>query len=603
MEVAQREIDPSDSANGIEPKLPPIEPPIESLSNDLEDGNVNEPTEDELNTLRKVAGPLPWSAFLVAVVELCERFAYYGVTGPFQNYVENPYKPGSPTPGALGLGQSAASGLTSFFQFWCYVTPVFGGIVADQYLGKYNTMVISAVIYVVGLAILVCTALPVAILHNASLGGLVVAMIIIGIGTGGIKANISPLIAEQIKIKKPFVKTIKSGERVIEDPARTIERVYMVFYLCINIGSLSPIATTSLEKHIGFWVAYLLPAGLFLVSFAVIIIGRKYYVVRPPRGSVVPQAVKVIWVGIKNKGNLDAAKPSYQIAHGNGSVGITWDDRFVEEMKRTLVACKLFVYYPIYWVCYQQMLNNFISQAGTMELHGIPNDLMQNIDPITIIIFIPICDRLLYPSLRKIGTYSHDTLTTLALTLIFSGLPFKPITRITTGFFLASLAMAYAAIVQHLIYKAPPCYDFPKECPASEDGTVGNRIHVAVQTPAYLFIGLSEIFASITGLEYAFTKAPLSMKSFVMALFLLTNAFGAALGMALSPTAKNPKLIWMYTGLAVASTIAGSIFWLLYSRYNATEEQMNALEMPQTEDEKPVAATQISMTRRKANDS
>ncbi len=52
-----------------------------------ESSNTNDadvPTEEERQTLRKVADKLPWSAFLVALVELCERFAYYGLTGPFQ---------------------------------------------------------------------------------------------------------------------------------------------------------------------------------------------------------------------------------------------------------------------------------------------------------------------------------------------------------------------------------------------------------------------------------------------------------------------------------------------------------------------------------------
>ena len=206
-----------------------------------------------------------------------------------------------------------------------------------------------------------------------------------------------------------------------------------------------------------------------------------------------------------------------------------------------------------------------------MELHGIPNDLMQNIDPIAIIIFIPILDRFVYPYLRTIG------------------IAFRPITRITMGFVFASLGMAYAAIVQHLIYTAPPCYTAPLACPASNE-TEPNRIHVAVQTPAYLFIGLSEIFASITGLEYAFTKAPSSMKSFVMSMFLLTNAFGSALGIALSPTAKDPKLQWMYVGLCVATAISAVCFWLLFSRYNAVEEEMNSLE---DLGEKPIPATAV----------
>lgn len=116
-------------------------------------------------------------------------------------------------------------GLTDFFQFWCYVTPVAGAIVSDQYLGKYWTIFYSAIIYIVGCLVLFLTSLPVAIEHGASLGGLIAAMIIIGMGTGGIKSNVSPLIAEQYENTTQFIKTLKSGERVIVDPAVTIQRI------------------------------------------------------------------------------------------------------------------------------------------------------------------------------------------------------------------------------------------------------------------------------------------------------------------------------------------------------------------------------------------
>src|SRR5271154_341958 len=46
---------------------------------DLPEG-ASHPTEEELATLRKVSDSLPWSALLVALVELCERFAYYGLS-------------------------------------------------------------------------------------------------------------------------------------------------------------------------------------------------------------------------------------------------------------------------------------------------------------------------------------------------------------------------------------------------------------------------------------------------------------------------------------------------------------------------------------------
>lgn len=74
---------------------------------------------------------------------------------------------------------------------------IFGAIIADQYLGKYRTILIFSFIYFAGLLILELTSIPSAIEHNVALRGLIISMIITGFGTGGIKANVSPLIAEQ----------------------------------------------------------------------------------------------------------------------------------------------------------------------------------------------------------------------------------------------------------------------------------------------------------------------------------------------------------------------------------------------------------------------
>lgn len=61
----------------------------------------SEPTEEEIATLRKIADHLPLSAFIVALVELCERFTYYGLSGPFQNYIQyNPHD--KPVRGGIG---------------------------------------------------------------------------------------------------------------------------------------------------------------------------------------------------------------------------------------------------------------------------------------------------------------------------------------------------------------------------------------------------------------------------------------------------------------------------------------------------------------------
>lgn len=109
------------------------------------------------------------------------------------------------------------------------MTPILGAIIADQYLGKYNTILIFCMVYIVGLIILTCTSIPEALSHGAGLGGFVVSIIVIGLGTGGIKSNVAPLIADQYKRRQMVIgKDDKTGEKVIIDPAITIQRIYMV---------------------------------------------------------------------------------------------------------------------------------------------------------------------------------------------------------------------------------------------------------------------------------------------------------------------------------------------------------------------------------------
>lgn len=241
------------------------------------------------------------------------------------------------------------------------MTPIFGAIIADQYLGKYKTIVLFCFVYIVGLLVLLLTSLPVSLEHGAGLGGFIVAVLVIGLGTGGIKSNVAPLIADQYRRKLMEIKVTPKGERVIIDPAVTIQRIYMIFYGCINIGALSLLATPYMERDIGFWSAYLMALCMFVVGTGVLILGRKFYVVRPPTGSIITDAFRAIWIMIKNR-NMNAPKPSYQAERGNNAV-MKWDDQFVEEVKRALIACQVFAFYPIYWVVYGQFSNNFVTQG------------------------------------------------------------------------------------------------------------------------------------------------------------------------------------------------------------------------------------------------
>ena len=87
-------------------KYDPVAPDQDDFANDDADLNdayrsakIDEPTAHELANLRRIPANIPWTAFVIALVELCERFAFYGLSGPFQNYISNAYT-GSANPGA-----------------------------------------------------------------------------------------------------------------------------------------------------------------------------------------------------------------------------------------------------------------------------------------------------------------------------------------------------------------------------------------------------------------------------------------------------------------------------------------------------------------------
>lgn len=119
-------------------------------------------------------------------------------------------------------------------------------------------------------------------------------------------------------------------------------------------------------------------------------------------------------------------------------------------------------------LAYNQMTNNLTSQAATMELHGIPNDILSNLNPLSLIIFIPIVDQWVYPALRK------------------AKINFTPLKRITMGFMMGTLAMIWACVTQYYIYQKNPCGDHANKCkdrPAP--------INVWVQTGAYSKLSFS----------------------------------------------------------------------------------------------------------------
>ena len=354
----------------------------------------------------------------------------------------------------------------------------------------------------------------------------------------------------------------------------------------INVGALvGQIAMVFAERFVGYWLAFTLPTLMFLIAPLVLLGCRKKYYRRPATGSVLSKALRLIWFGLKQSrgknlttgarqqeiGFWDRVKPSNVAEKPSW---MTFDDAWVDEVRRGLQACKVFLWYPIYWLSYSQMINNLVSQAATLERNGVPNDIINNIDPLALIIFIPIFDQVVYPALARYN------------------IRFTPIRRITAGFWCGSLAMIVACITQHYIYKESrkfsliivpsqsfntniqtACGNHAGACPHDQPAP----ITVWVQIPAYLLIAFSEIFASITGLEYAFTKAPKNMRSMVTAIFLFMSAISSAIAQAFVGLSADPLLPWLYATIAILAFLAGTGFWIVHRKLDRDEERLNAL--------------------------
>jgi len=460
-------------------------------------------------------------------------------------------------------------------QFWCYVTPLLGAYIADERWGRFKTISVSVATAFIGHIILIISSIPPVIAHpKGALAALSLAIIVMGLGTGGFKSNISPLVAEQQRHLRPFVSQTKSGERVVVNPTLTTSRIYMYFYFFINVGAMvGQITMTYAEKYDGYYLAFTLPTAVFLLCPIVLFFGRKRYNRSPPQGSVLAKSFKLwayaargrwtlnpiaLYKNLKADDFWESAKPS-NIPDSQRPRWMTFDDRWVDEVRRGFKACSVFTWFPLYWLTYNQITNNLTSQAATMVTNGVPNDVINNLDPLTLIIFIPICDLFIYPGLRKIG------------------INFSPIKRITAGFFTGAAAMVWAAVVQHDIYKNNPCGEFVSTCLDDNGNPVTSSLNVWIQSGSYILIAFSEIFASITGLEYAFTKAPKNMKSLVMGMFLFTSAVSSAIGEAFNPLSVDPRLVWNYGTMAVLSGIGGIIFWFSFRRLDAEDAALDNL--------------------------
>ncbi|KAK4698538.1 hypothetical protein P7C70_g7736, partial [Phenoliferia sp. Uapishka_3] len=464
--------------------------------------------------------------------------------------------------------------------------PILGGIIADTKWGRFKTIAVGAVIGAVSHVLLVIPAIPSVIRSGNALGPFVLAIIILAFASGFIKPCLSPLLCDQNPVKTQTVITLKSGENVIVDPATTISRYMLIFYFAINIGAFFQLATTYAEHDIGYWLAFLLPGIIYsqlklllesedsanVVSLAFSVhapdprLPLQAFVQGPASGigsrrmrlcRATPVQEWRLEALLEGRRQILGSKPS-NIEAREGPLDtskVFWDDKFVDELRQSFSACKVFLLIPIFALADGGIGNSENAMSTAMITNGVPNDLISNFNSVrlTIVVFAPLMNYLWYPWMRKMG-YPLKPMTRMAIVSLLDSKQHLPETAPNIirqkGFVLGGINMIIGAILQWRVYKTSPCgYYATSDCAAGV-----SSISLWAQIPLYALPAIGEIFVNVTSYEIAYTRAPARMKGLVYAMVLFTQALASALAEICNPSLKDPYLIWPYVGLASLMT-------------------------------------------------
>ncbi len=363
--------------------------------------------------------------------EAAERFSYYGMKAILVVFMTQHMLDSQGNFDVMS--EEDARFYYHLFGTAVYFFPILGSIIADAFLGKYKTILSLSVVYCLGH---LCLAL------DETRMGLALGLTLIAIGSGGIKPCVSAHVGDQFG---------KSNSHLLE-------KVFQWFYFSINLGAFaSTLLTPWLLANYGPSLAFGIPGALMLIATFVFWLGRNSFVHIP--------------------------------AHGLGFVKETLSGEGLKTIARLAV---LYCFVAMFWALFDQTGSAWVLQAESMdrEFLGITwlSSQIQAMNPILIMMFIPIFGYFLYPAINKV-------------------FPLTPLRKISIGFFVTLPAFLLPAWIEMQIQ-------------------AGDEPNIIWQLLSYIIITAAEVLVSITALEFSYTQAPKKMKSFVMGLFLMSVSIG-----------------------------------------------------------------------------
>ncbi len=278
----------------------------------------------------------------------------------------------------LGIDKADAGTFMSFFIAGCYFLPLLGGYLADNFFGKYWTIVGFSLPYVLGQFI-------VGIEDKYAVVG---ALALLAMGSGVIKPNISTLMGMTYDQQRPGQEQLRSN-------------AFSWFYLAINIGAfLSQLAVPWLRTQYSYQIAFMFPAGLMAVALAVFAAGKRYYATESIHR-------KVIGTSLRGQSEQPGRTITGLPVH---TTFVTAEEKAADRALKLQTLGRigsLFILIMFFWAIFDQSASTWIFFADTyMDLHLFGNkataDQIQSVNAFFIMTMFPV-SVVLFNTLAKRG--------------------------------------------------------------------------------------------------------------------------------------------------------------------------------------------------------
>lgn len=516
------------------------------------DGSVdyrNEPA------VRSSSGGWRSAGFIIGV-EVAERFAYYGISSNLITYLTGP------------LGQSTATAAANVNAWYgtASLLPLLGAFVADSFLGRFRTILAASALYVLGLGLLTLSAMipsdckvtnPLTSCSPPRFQVITFfgALYLVALAQGGHKPCVQAFGADQFDEKEPEECKAKSS-------------FFNWWYFCMCFGTLVTLWVLNyIQDNLSWALGFGIPCVAMVVALVVFLLGTSTYrfsIQRESRsafariGSVYVTAVKNWSVSVSDVADAEerlgliSHTRSQQFSFLNkalvGTDGCSLDE--LEEAKSVLRLAPIWLTCLVYAVVFAQSPTFFTKQGATMERSITPSykispATLQSFISLSIVIFIPVYDRVLIPIARSF-THKPGGITMLQ--------------RIGTGIFLSFLAMVIAALVEMKRLKTAADYGLID----SPEVTVPMSVWWLV--PQYVLFGIADVFAMVGLQEFFYDQVPSELRSVGLALYLSIFGIGSFLSSFMisvidKATSQSGQVSWFANNLNQAHL--DYFYWLL----------------------------------------